>query len=214
MRTWPDADGGAIRRFLQQLRLRHPRSAKSYRSVLSSFQHFVTHHEGAPSRTTIEAWLRADAACRPVPRVLPRARTVNRFLDFLVTEGSLASNPLRQLRACYGQRTAPIMRALLTAAPDEALDALRPIPRFGSFLGGLMRQHVALMRAMGYRYRAQETRFLRFDRFLQGRPDLMDQPPAELMRQWAAASPRSGTRGSAKSLRAIWPKRGVGSIRA
>ncbi len=53
-----------------------------------------------------------------------------------------------------------------------------------------MFEHIEFMRAIGYRYRysAQAASLLRFDRFLQGRPDLTDQPLAVLIRQWAAES--------------------------
>ena len=46
------------------------------------------------------------------------------------------------------------------------------------------------MQAMGYRYSTQEQRFLRLDRFLQGRPDLSGQALAVVIREWA--STRSG----------------------
>jgi integrase/recombinase XerD len=89
----------------------------------------------------------------------------DRFLDFLVREGSIASNPVAELRTKYcvkGSET--ILRALLAPEPDRALDALRQLPRFGSVLGDLMRNHVALMRTRGFRYDTQTRMFLRFDR--------------------------------------------------
>ena len=44
-----------------------------------------------------------------------------------------------------GQRTTtPVVRALLNPNSEAALEALRPLPRFGSFLGPVMREHVAL----------------------------------------------------------------------
>jgi len=63
---------------------------------------------------------------------------------------------------------------------------MRPLPQFASFLGGFMREHVELMRAIGHRYDAQADPFRRFDRFLQGRPELADQPATVLLQQWAA----------------------------
>lgn len=192
MRTWPDNDGGAIGRHLQQLRPRNPVTVKVYRCILSGFQRFVVQHHGDPavSQSTIEAWLRERTTQWPFHLVLHRSRIINRFLDFLVTEGSIPANPLAQLRARYAQRTTtPIVRALCATAPEEALEALRPLPCFASFLGRFMLDHIALMRALGYRYHAEAARFLRFDRFLQGRPDLTDQPPALLLREWAADRP-------------------------
>ena len=65
----------------------------------------------------------------------------------------LANNPFAELRTEYGQRTTrPVVKALLRPDFEAALEALRPLPRFGSFLGPVMRDHVLLMQAMGYRY--------------------------------------------------------------
>lgn len=192
MRAWPEDNGEAINRHVQQL---HPRSrdtAKVYRCILLGFQRFVQRCPLATSVSpaTVEAWLHERATQWPKHLVLHRARVVDRFLDFLATEGSIPSNPLAQLRSRYAQRaTAPIARALLEADPAQALEALRPLPRFTSFLGAFMRDHVDLMRAIGHRYDTQAERFLRFDRFLQGRPDLTDQPLADLLQEWAAECP-------------------------
>jgi integrase/recombinase XerD len=91
--------------------------------------------------------------------------------------------------ACGSELRCPIVRALLSDDRDAALAALRHSPKFGSFLGPLMRQHVEMMCSMGYRFRTQAQRFEGFDRFLQTRPDLTDQPLPVLVREWAAASP-------------------------
>lgn len=191
MRTWPDDNGDAINRHVQQLRPRSRDTAKVYRCILLGFQRFVQQRRlDTPScQSVIEAWLRDRAMRWPMHFVLHRARVVDRFLDFLASEGSIPSNPLAQLRHSYGQRAGtPIVRALLSPDPAQALEALRPPPRFASFLGGFMCAHIELMRAIGYRYNTQAASFLRFDRFLQGRPDLTDQPPAVLLQQWAAES--------------------------
>ena len=68
-------------------------------------------------------------------------------------------------------------------------EALRPAPRFGSFLGPVMREDVALRQAMGYRYTTQEKRYLRLDRFLQGRPELSGRPLTVLIREWTNTRP-------------------------
>src|ERR1017187_5243182 len=86
--------------------------------------------------------------------------------------------------------TSKPVRALLNPNSRAALEALRPAPRFGSFLGPVMGEHVALMQAMGYRYTTQEKRLLRLDRFLQGRPDLSGNSLTVLIREWA--NTRSG----------------------
>ncbi len=68
-------------------------------------------------------------------------------------------------------------------------EALRPALRFGSFLGPVMREDVALRQAMGYRYTTQEKRYLRLDRFLQGRPELSGRPLTVLIREWTNTRP-------------------------
>lgn len=192
MSPWPDGDGGAIRRHLRQLRLRSPITPKVYRCILAGFQRFVVQHPCEPlvDQAVIEAWLNERAAQLTVRQVIQYARVVHRFLDFLLAQGSITRNPLAELRVRFEQRTtSAIVRALLTAAPNEALEALRPRPRFASFLGGLLRDHIALKRALGHRYHTEAARFLRFDRFLQSRPDLAGQRPAILVQAWAAANP-------------------------
>jgi integrase/recombinase XerD len=192
MRIWPDADGTAIRRYLRQLRLRNPITTKVYRCVLSGFQHFVAQHQltAGVSQQVITAWLRERAKHWPFHMVRHRACMVDRFLQFLASKGLISDNPFAQLRGQYGQRwCTPVVRALLAAAPEEALEALRPLPQFASCLGELMRNHIELMRAMGFRYHTQAERLLRFDRFLQGRPDLTDEPLAVSLEQWAASCP-------------------------
>jgi integrase len=117
--------------------------------------------------------------------VMLRARLVDRFLDWEVEKGALLGNPLAELRKEYHQRaTTPIVRALLSADFQNALETLRPLPRFGSFLGPLMSEYLDLKRAMGYRYDMHEQYMLRFDRFLQCQPDLNGRPFPVLIREW------------------------------
>jgi integrase len=49
----------------------------------------------------------------------------------------------------------------------------------------MMREHVALMQSMGYRYSTQERRLLLLDRFLQSRPDFVGQALPVLIQGWA-----------------------------
>jgi site-specific recombinase XerD len=191
MRTWPDREGNAIGRYLRQRRLRHPQTPKTYRRVLRGFQDVVQRCERSSSRVsqqTLEAWLHERGAEWSASTVLHRACIVDRFLDFLVREGTIASNPVAELRTKYcvkGSET--ILRALLAPEPDKALEALRQLPRFGSVLGNLMSNHIALMRTRGFRYDTETRMFLRFDRFLQRRPELADEPVPVMLRHWAAA---------------------------
>ena len=184
------ADGGAaIDRFLLHV---HPRSrdtVNGYRCILVEFQRHVQlcPRDIAICQSTIESWLHGCASRWPEHYVLHRARVVDRFLDFLAAEESIPSNPLAQLRLNFGQRVGtPVVRALLSPDPAQALEALKPLPQFASVHGAFMRSHIELMRASGYRYNTQTSSFLRFDRFLQGRADVIDLPLAILLQQWAA----------------------------
>jgi integrase/recombinase XerD len=212
MNAWLDSDGAAARRYVHQLRLPNAGSRKVYCRILNAFQRFIAQQSPLQpmSRQIIEWWLRDRSVVWPFRRLTHHACLVDRFLDWLVTEGSLASNPLSQLRQEYGQTdTAPVVRALLDADPDSALEALRPSPRFASFLGPQMRDHIALMQAMGHRYVRSAANLLRFDRFLQNHPELADQPIGVLVQKWTGECPTaqraweclSTGRGLAKALR-------------
>jgi site-specific recombinase XerD len=191
MKTWPDTDGSAITRFLRQLRLRSQANQTYYRQTLCSFQDVVArcgHATRQVSRANVETWLRERAEQWRVPTVLHRALIVNRFLDFLVHEKLIAHNPIADLRAEYCVKgSKQILEALLVPEPDLALEARRQLPPFGSVLGDMMRDHVTLMRAQGYRYETQTSWFLRFDRFLQCHSELIDAPLSIQIQHWAAA---------------------------
>ncbi len=191
MSIWPDSDGAAFRLFVKQQQFQNKRVIATYHSVLRGFQSFVA--KGSPpgqslSRQTIQDWLQDRHTVWPAHMVVHRAWLVGRFIDWLVAQGSLLSNPLTELRQSYGQRaTAPVVRALLEPDPTTALEALRMPPRFGSPLGPVMRQHVEFMRALGFRGQTVEGQFLRFDRFLQTRPDLAGLPLPVLVSEWSKA---------------------------
>jgi integrase len=183
-------DPRVIDRFIRTLRLRSADSVPVYRCILRHFQRFVA-DQSAPtpvSQDTMRRWLDARRRDLPVPLVYHRARLVDRFLDWLVAAHAIPSNPLADLRREYGQRTTtPIVRALLTPNPDAALEALRPLPPFGSSLGPVLEAHISRMRALGRRYDTDAARLLRFDRFLQRRPDVTDESLSVLVQAWADA---------------------------
>jgi integrase/recombinase XerD len=173
--------------YVQQLNLRHPLSPQVYRTILNEFYRFVTRRvkNGRLSEKVVREWLQARRRVWPFHLVAHRARLVDRYLDWAVHSGGPSENPLATLRKKYSQRTTrPIVRALLSSDPAAVLDALRPAPRFASFLGSFMREHLTLMRAMGYRYDLQEREMLRLDRFLQGRSDLAAQPLPVIIHEW------------------------------
>lgn len=181
-------------RYVQELLLNASMAPKRYLWVLNGFQRFADVQKAddkSVSREIIRLWLTDRVRVWPIEKLAKRARIVDRFLDWMVNQDALSNNPFADLRKEYGQRrTAPVVRALLNPDYRAALEALRPAPRFGSFLGSMMREHVALMQAMGYRYETQEKRLLRLDRFLQGRPNLSGNSMTVLIREWA--STRSG----------------------
>ncbi len=174
--------------YVQQLRLHSPIAVRVYRSILNGFHRFAAERAGnnSISQGTVQQWLNDRSRVWPLHMVMHRACVVDRFLDWKVARGALATNPFAELRKKYGQRTTkPVVQALLSPDFETALDALRPAPRFASFLGPVMREHVALMQSLGYRYKTEEERLLRLDRFLQHRPDLSDHPLKTLIREWA-----------------------------
>lgn len=174
-----------VDRFVHTLPLRNPRSATVYRCILNRFQRFAAALPDPHSEDTIRAWLNARLREWPVHLVYHRARLVDRFLEWMVASRVIASNPFAQWRQQYGQRTTPIVRALLSL-DAAAMERLRPLPPFGSFLGEMLRAHVARMQSLGYRYDTDRARLLRFDRFLQRRADLSGQPLRVLLQAWAA----------------------------
>jgi integrase len=187
MKTASMSKGATPENYVRELRLRSPVSSQVYLSILNGFQRFVTEQaeDKSVSQATIRQWLKDRTLAWPFHIVTDRARLVDRFLDWRVNNRTLTNNPFADLRIEYGQRTTtPVVRALLNPNPEAALEAIRPLPRFGSFLGLVMREHVVLMQAMGYRYNTQADRLLRLDRFLQGRPDLVGHPLTAVIQTW------------------------------
>ena len=187
--TTAPASLGTAQRYVQQLRFRSSATSKTYLHILKRFQRFAADRaeEEPISQMTVQDWLKDRILVWPLNMLADRARLVDRFLDWMVNQGALANNPFADLRSKYGQRTTkPIVRALLTPDSEHALEALRPLPRFGSFLGPVMHEHVVLMQTMGYRYNNQKERLLQLDRFLQRRPDLSGQPLTALIREWTS----------------------------
>ena len=137
MKTHPCLRGQRPRITSRELRLRSPVSSQVYLSILNGFQRFVAEQaeDKLVSQTTIRQWLKDRTLAWPFHIVTDRARLVDRFLDWRVNNRALANNPFADLRAEYGQRTTtPVVRALLNANPEAALEALRPLPPMASFM--------------------------------------------------------------------------------
>ena len=184
MKVWPDADGTLVRRYLRTLGLRN---SDSPRCVLNNFQRFVAGRvDDKPLRvSTVESWVRERASEWSLRTLVTGARSVNRFLNWLVADNVLADKPWFDLCQQYGQRTAPVVRAILRPDTAQALEALRPLPPFGSHLGQAMLQHVKRMRSLGFRYEREASRLLAFDRYLQQRTGASAQPLPWLIREYA-----------------------------
>jgi integrase/recombinase XerD len=179
--------GATPQDYVRDLLLRAPKTPQGCLWILNGFQRFVAERadDRCVSLETVRQWLNDQIRTSPLRKVTDGARFVDRYLDWMIEKGALSNNPFADLRVKYDQRkTAPLVRALLNPNFEAALEALRPVPRFGSFLGPVMREHITLMQAMGYRYNTQEQRLLRLDRFLQGRPDLSGSSPKVLIREW------------------------------
>jgi integrase/recombinase XerD len=188
MIAWPDSDGAGIDRYVCQLRVRHPKTRRIYRGELRRFQRFIQ-EQGELTTASMTAWIRARSKQWPRHLVMDRACKVNRLLDFLVAEGTLLTQPFAELRLRYGgPPLSRIVQALSLAKSGDALEAARPLPAFGSFLGRFLREHVELRRSLGFRFDTQAGRFAHFDRFLQLRPDLKEKPVPILVREYESAA--------------------------
>lgn len=188
MSAWHNPDQTVIEDFLKASRFGQ-RSRLTYRPFLRSFEAVARRHP-AVDRKMLEAWLGETATRWKLSTVLNQISIVDRFLEHLVRNEMITSNPVAELRRQRNiKQNKPIWRALASSNPDEALAALhRPAP-FGSVLGDFMRDHVALMRNRGYKYETQAHWLLRFDRFLQAHPELAGEPLETMLRHWAAAKP-------------------------
>jgi integrase/recombinase XerD len=190
MRALSAEDERRIGRFLKSMRFRERRSTIVFRCVLRGFLRYIRAKNSGGSIVTEEvlrAWLRERHLHSPEYVVVYRAQSVDRFLGWLRQRGHIERNPFDKLRGQFGKRVAPIVRALLSANSAAALEKLRPLPTFGSVWGGRIREHIALMRSLGYRYTANEKILRRFDRFLQLRPDLIGQSLPKLIEAWRQA---------------------------
>jgi site-specific recombinase XerD len=187
MRHWPDEEETLLNEFLDELRYK-PANQGAYRSALRHFQRFVSKRKDPTAERTLRAWVKDSAASYGTELVVDRAVLVKRFLDWLVERGAVSSNPFSGLRERYEcHSTSAIVRALLDAKPDDALEALRPPPRYASHLGPFIRDHVQRMRSLGFRY-AHEDWFIRFDRYLQNRPEAKRESFDQLVREYVATA--------------------------
>ena len=183
-------DAKLIERFLRTQHFRHPITPKNYAGTLRNFNGFVAKHgaDAPPTVPMMQQWLKERSLKWPAHILYHRTLLVERYLQWLHKQGVIASNPFAELHRQYGPRTTPIIRALVSD-DSNTLEQLRQLPPFGSFLGRVMEEHVAHMRMLGYRYDTNEELLLRFDRFLQRRPELSGLPLDSLVEHWNEEQP-------------------------
>jgi site-specific recombinase XerD len=184
-------DTKLIERFLRTQRFRHAATPKNYAGTLRNFNDFVARHGADASLTVtiVQQWLEQRSLRWPAHILYHRTLLVERFLKWLQDQRVIASNPFAELHRQYGPRTTPIVRALVSEDSKTPLLQLRRLPRFGSFLGRTMEEHVAHIRVLGYRYDTSEETLLRFDRFLQCCPELVGLPLNKLVEHWSEEQP-------------------------
>jgi integrase/recombinase XerD len=206
MTRWPAPDRAVIARDLADLRLRSTNSRTYYRQILHGFQD-VAERYATLDREVLLAWLKESAAGWSASTLLHRTRIVDRFLDHLTQTGMIDHNPVTALRdACNIKQCMPVWRALASSSPDRAVAALYQPKPFGSVLGEIMSEHVALMRSRGYKYAAQPVWLLRFDRFLQMNPALETEPLGVMLEHWAAAKTTRNHPAECEKLKRILAK--------
>jgi integrase/recombinase XerD len=179
-------DAESLATFLRQKRFRNMMCNRVYACIVRGFLQFLREHGGPPTIPLVKAWLDDRSLHWPLHLVCNNAGIVDRFLRWMDRDRTVPRNPFDQLRRLYGGRLIPIVRALVSN-DDRELQRLKPLAPYASFLGLLMREHVERMRSLGYLYQTNERVLLRFDRFLQGRPDLRGEPLRTALEAWRAA---------------------------
>jgi site-specific recombinase XerD len=186
MVRWPD-DESMLKEYVEKLGYSN---AASYCGWLRQFQRFVSQH--SPRRGLTErvfrTWIIQKAEKSPRSVVIRQTQFIKGFLDWLVQQNVVLSHPLDDLQRKYQCRSIQVIaNALISSDPDQALQALRPLPRYGSHLGCIMREHIQRMRTLGCRYEHEHV-FLRFDRFLQQRPDADHESVGTLIQEYVAGA--------------------------
>jgi len=184
-------DENLVAQFIRTQPLRHPATPKNYAGTLRNFNSFVAKHgtNASPTLFILQQWLIERSLKWPAHILYHRTGLIERYLIWLQEQGIIVSSPFAELHREYGPRTTPIVKALLCENSKAALQTLQRPPPFGSFLGKTMEEHVAHLRALGYRYDTSEELLMRFDRFLQRRSELSGLPLNDLVERWAEEAP-------------------------
>ena len=184
-------DARLVERFVRTQPLRHPVTPKNYAGTVRNFNSFVTKRAASalPTLSVLKLWLTERSRKWPAHILYHRTGLIERYLGWLYEQRVIASNPFAELHRQYGPRTTPIVRALVADDAEMALRKLHRLAPFGSFIGKVMQEQVAHMRALGYRYDTNEELLLRFDRFLQRHPELSGLSLKDLAEHWVADQP-------------------------
>lgn len=191
MKRLDHRDAESLAAFVRHKRFRNETSARVCACIVRGFLHFAREHGGSgpPTIPLVKAWLDDRMLRWPLHLVCHRASVIDCFLKWMDRGRAVPTNPFNELRRLYGPRTARIVRALVSDDPRELQRLRRPTP-YGSFLGPLMREHVERMRSLGYLYQSTERVLLRFDRFVQSRPDLCAAQLRTVLEAWRLIDPR------------------------
>jgi integrase len=181
-----------VNRFVKDRRVRT--KAVEFNSAIRQFRQAWLKGLASVNQRAIRKSLRAQLKTAPLAKVVYRALLFNRFLDWSAEQGMVVANPLAELRRQYDCRsTSAIVRALASANPQQALQALRPPQPYSSHLGDALRDHVTRMRSLGFRY-SHEGDFVRFDRFLQARKGAETESLSRLIQEYSAEADTPGQR--------------------
>lgn len=191
MKALAGKDADSLKAFLRDRRLRSKMSTRVYACIVRGFLQFARERGGdaPPTVLLLKEWLDDRVLQWPLHLVCHRAVVIDRYLRWRDRGSAVPRNPFNQLRQLYGPRLPSIVRALVSGDAEELRRLRRPMP-YASFLGPLMREHVERMRSLGYRYQSSERLLLRFDRFLQGRPDLSGAQLQTVLEAWRTIDPR------------------------
>jgi len=143
---------------------------------------------GVATTETLRAWLQEQVQRSPLRSAIYRTCVIARYLEWRQANGQ-GNHPLLELRAQYGGQLSRLVQALLEDDYASALQRLKPRPEWGSALGSTMREHIARMQSLGYRYDARARDLRTFDRFLQRHPELASAQLPQLLAAWSADRP-------------------------
>jgi integrase len=178
----------SIAEYLDRHGPRKPDSRRTIRWRLSTFNLFLhrpqLRWDGRHlNEELILEWLRSTCDGGPATIGLA-AGALSGFLDFLVQQGRLAANPLRDLRSRYGCRRRGDVLAALIGKSNVPLEPVTAAPCFVSLFAPQLETFVSLKRAMGLRYDATVQELQRFDRFVFERMPAADIITPEIVDAW------------------------------